>query len=135
MSWQLWMINLRPRCAYKDNDEGINEVEDQICPDQSKYTPVNGASPSWAEYLLKLKQYSEFSNENKRAVEDFDDVVDLQRDSVIASSNKRCHACVLGAYQKQVGEFGQADVPLMASFTQVSRMDLEAVIGHEGSLV
>ena len=46
------------------------------------YTPVNGASPRWTEYLLKLKQYSEFSDENKRAVENFDDVVDLQGDSV-----------------------------------------------------
>ena len=84
------MIYLRPGCAGKGQNESVYEVEDQICPDQSTYTPIYRASLGWTEYSPDLEENGEFGDEDKRTIEDFNDVVDLQDTSAFAFSRIEC---------------------------------------------
>lgn len=84
------MIYLRPRCAGKGQNESVNEVEGQVCPDQSIYTPINRASLGWTEYSPDLEENGEFGDEYKRTIEDFNDVIGLPDTSAFAFSRIEC---------------------------------------------
>ena len=110
------MIYLRPRRAGKGQNESVYEVEDQVCPDQSIYTPIYRASLSWTEYSPDLEENGELGDEYKRTIEDFNDVIDLREYLSIHFLKDRVQG-LWGAYQEQVSEPSQCYVPLMAAFT------------------
>ena len=84
------MIYLCPRCAGKGQNKSVYEVEDQVCPDQSIYTPIYRASLRWTEYFPDLEENGEFGDEYNRTIEDFTDVIDLPDTSACAFSRIEC---------------------------------------------
>ena len=83
------MVYLRPRGAGKYQNECVYEVEDQICPDQSIYTPIYRASLAGTEYSFELEEKGEFGGEYERTIEDFNNVIDLRDASAFVFSRMK----------------------------------------------